>query len=78
MRTQRERERDAGRDCEIARKETETRGVKRIWGSRLKGAPPREGRGSADSEEGRYIYILVEFLWGWRVSAPRRKDKGEE
>ena len=39
----------AGRDGEIARKETETGGVKRIWGSRLKSAPPREGRGSSDS-----------------------------
>ena len=33
LRTQRERERDVGRESETARKETETGGVKRIWGS---------------------------------------------
>ena len=48
----RTRERDAVREGEIAWKETEIGGVKRIWGSRLKGAPPREGRGSSDREEG--------------------------
>ena len=33
----------------------ETDGVKRIWASRLKGAPQREGSGSEDSEEGRSV-----------------------
>ena len=47
----RTRERDAVRDGEIARKETETSGVKRIWGRRLKVAPQREGRGSSEGEE---------------------------
>ena len=42
-------------DGETAKKETETGGVKRIWGSRLKGAPTREGCGSTDSEEGRSV-----------------------
>ena len=50
MRTQRERERDTESEGEIARKETEIGGVKRIWGSRLKGVPQREGRGSSDSK----------------------------
>ena len=48
--SQRERRRDAGRECEIARKETETGGVKRIWGSHLKSAQQREGSGSSDRE----------------------------
>ena len=30
-------------------------GERRILGSRPKGIPPREGRGSADSEEGRSV-----------------------
>ena len=37
----RTRERDAESEGEISRKGTETRGVKRIWSSRLKGVPPR-------------------------------------
>ena len=53
MGIQREREeRDAESEGEIAWKETEIGGVKRIWGSRLKSAPQREGRGRSDSEEG--------------------------
>ena len=43
------------RDGEIARKEAETGGVKRIWGSRSKGAPLREGRSSTDIEEGQIV-----------------------
>ena len=53
--TQRERERDAVRDDEIARKEAEIGGVNRVWGSRIKGVPQREGRGSSDSEEGQSV-----------------------
>ena len=37
---------------EIAWKETESSGVKRIWGSQLKSKPQKEGYGSSDSEEG--------------------------
>ena len=55
------RTRDAVREGEIARKETEIGGGKRIWDSRLKGATQREGRGSADSEEGRSDI----YMW-WR------------
>ena len=43
------------RDGEIARKGTETVGVKCIWGSQLKSAPQREGRGSSESEEGQSV-----------------------
>ena len=55
MGTQRERERDAGRDGEIARKEIEIGGVKRIWSSLLKSAPQRKERGISDSEEGQSV-----------------------
>ena len=51
----RTRERDAESEGEIAWKETEIGGVKRIWGSRLGSAPQREGLGSSDSEEGRSV-----------------------
>ena len=50
-----ENERDTVRDGEIVRKETETGKVKRIWGSRLKSVPQREGCGSLDSEEGQSV-----------------------
>ena len=53
--TQRERERDTESEEEIACKETEIGGVKRIWGRRLKGAPQRKGRGSSESEEGQSV-----------------------
>ena len=33
------------RESESAWEEPEIGGVKRVWGSRLKGAPQREGRG---------------------------------
>ena len=39
----------------MARKETETGGLKRNWGSQLKSAPLREGRGSSDSEESQSV-----------------------
>ena len=45
------RTRDTESEGEIARKETEIGGMKRIWCSRLKGVPQREGCGSSDSEE---------------------------
>ena len=53
MGTQQERERDAESEGESEGKETEIGGVKRIWGSRLNGAPQREGHGRLDREEGR-------------------------
>ena len=53
--TQREGERDVVREGEIAWKKTEIGRVKLIWGSRLKSAPQREGRGNSDSEEGQSV-----------------------
>ena len=50
MGTRREQDRDAESEGEIARKETEIGGVKRIWGSRLKGVTQREGRGSSEGQ----------------------------
>ena len=51
----RTRERRRESEGEIAWKETEIGGVKRIWGSRSKSVPQREGRGSSDSVEGQSV-----------------------
>ena len=53
--TRRERERDAVEEGEIAWKETEISGVKRISGSRSRNESRRKGRDISDREEGQSV-----------------------